>query len=265
MARGARIRLMGVLDRLDKEARDARQLREATARAQSRHEGAAMPQLESALDRAQRYLQSLAAHLTELNGSVLTRYEIEGLGVLEHLRQESYRVARTADQSGSVALQFNCIGRKPIEVSIEGHASAKSLAKKLRDARLSCRLRPVSERVMQLRVEANIPVRINFVPDIARASVWIELRNLTALGDQRYCLAPDRVDEALLDALASLVLREPSAFARMTSSVVGDDQREDLRRKLLREQRRRDAELAGGLRRLAFPMMEWFRRRFLGD
>ena len=94
--------------------------------------------------------------------------------------------------------------------------------------------------------------------------MWVELHNVAALGVERYPLAPDRVDEALLDAVASLVLREPSDLAALTGSVVRDGQRAELKRQLAREGRQRDAELAGGLRRFAFPVTEWLRRQFLG-
>ena len=253
---------MGVLDRLENEAREARQRRAAAADKRSRDEATVGAKLTPALDYAQQYLQRLADHLNELDGSVSTRYELEGLGVLVDLRQTSYRVARADGPAGAVTLRFDCTGNKPIAASIEGHAKAKSLAKGLKDARLTCRLRVLSERVMQLRVEAKVPVRVGFVADVEHGTVWIELRNLTALSVQRYGLAPEQVDEKLLDALAGLVLREPSEFDRMTGSVVTDDKRGDLQRKLLREQRRREAELAGGLRRFTFPAMEWFRRQF---
>jgi hypothetical protein len=80
---------------------------------------------------------------------------------------------------------------------------------------------------------------------------------------QHYHIPAERLDEELLDALAHLVLRESSAFAQLTGSVVDDAQREDLQRELARETRRRNAELAGGLRSRLFPLAEWFRRRYL--
>jgi len=252
---------MGVLDRLDQEAAQARQRREAAARARSREESAALARLAPAADRAGRYLERLAGSLGELGRSIEARYPIEGVGVLDGLRQHDYRVARTGDDGTALAFRFECIGPKPLEATIAGHPQAEALARRLREARLSCRLQPAGARAMRLRIEAKVPVRVEIEPDTGRGLVWIVLRNLTALGDQRYGLEPERIDTPLLDALASLVLREPSDFDRLTGSVVDPAQRADLRREIAREQRRRDAELAGGLRRLLFPVCEWFRRR----
>lgn len=255
---------MGVLDRLDREARESRQRREAAASARSRQAAAASTRLAPAVERARIYLERLATRLNEVDWLVEARYALPDVGVLAGLRQESYRVGRGDEGEDAVRLHFSCNGSRPVEASIDGHHHAQALARKLREVRLSCHLRPLSRRMMQLRVEAKVPVRVDVVPDVERETLWIELRNLPDLGVQRYAMAPERVDEALLEALASLVLREPSAFAEMTGSVVHGSQRDELRRRLAREQRRRDVEVAGGLRRRVFPVLEWFRRQFLG-
>ncbi len=256
---------MGVLDRLAEEARESRQRREAADSARTRQETAARARLTPALDRVARYLERLVTHLREMDRAVEVEYRLDDIGTLAGLRQQSYRVTRDDEQDGgAVRLLFECAGPSPLEVKVHGHEQAESRGRKLRGAGLSCKSSPVSRRVMRLRVEPKVPVRVSFSPDLHRERVWLELRNLNGIGVQRYALAPERIDEELLDAVASLVLREPSAFAELTGSVVADTRREDLKRRLARDRRRRDAELAGGLRRLLFPVTEWFRGRFPG-
>lgn len=261
---------MGVLDRLEKEARASRQRREAAAASRARQASAAHARLAPALERAARYLQALATHLGELDRSVSARYRLDDEGELPDLRQHGYRVARDEgeeDEGGhdaGVRLLFECTGPAVLELHIDGHARAEALVRRLREARLSCRASATSQRIMEVQVDSKVPVRVRLSPDLERGCVWLELRNLDAIGVQRYPFAPERVDEELLDAVANLVLREPSRFAELTGSVVDDDRREDLQHRLARAQRRRDAELAGGGRALVFPLAEWFRRRFLG-
>lgn len=260
---------MGVLDRLEKEASAARQRREAAAASRARQDSAAYARLAPALERAARYLQALATHLGELDRSVPASYRLDDdEAELTDLRQQGYRVLRDQEDDGGydagVKLLFECTGPAVLELHIDGHARAEALVRRLRDVGLSCRASAASQRIMEVQVDAKVPVRVRLTPDLERGCVWLELRNLDALGVQRYPLAPERVDEELLDAVANLVLREPSRFAELTGSVVDDDRREDLQRRLARAQRQRDAELVGGVRALVFPVTEWFRRRYLG-
>ena len=261
---------MGVLDRLEKEALASRERREASARSRARQDSAAHTRLALALDRAARYLQALATHLGELDHGVSARYRLDDEVELGDLRQHGYRVARDEDEEGEggrnagVRLLFECTGPAVQALRIDGHARAEALARRLREAGLTCRASAASQRTMDVQVDAKVPVSVRVSPDLERGCVWLELRNLDGLGVQRYPLEPERIDEELLDAVAHLVLREPSRFAQLTGSVVDGDRREDLQRRLARAQRQRDAQLAGGVRLRVFPVAEWFRRRFLG-
>jgi hypothetical protein len=255
---------MSVLERLAGEVRAAQQRREAEDSAEARRAGVSIARLSPALTRATRYLDDLAGHLNALERRIDAHYRIDDLGVLGPLQQESYAVIRADGPDAGVRLDFACTGCVPLVCSSAGHVKAEALARDLRAAGLVCRLNPASEKVMELRVEARVPVRVDFAPDLERGVVQLTLRNLTGLGVQHYHIPTERLDEELLDALAHLVLRESSAFAQLTGSVVDDAQREDLQRELARETRRRNAELAGGLRSRVFPLAEWFRRRYLG-
>jgi hypothetical protein len=255
---------MEVLQRLEKEAREARERRSAEAGARQEHEAAAGSRLAPALERAATYLDSVASNLSDLDRIIQARYSLGEAGVLEGLRQSSYRSTRRDEGDGAVQLRFACTAPNPLEATIDGHPQAEALARELRDAGLVCNLRPLSERTMRLRVDAKVPVRVSFVPDPERVCIRLELHNLTALGVERYLFEPERVDAKLLDAVTSMVLREPSDFAALTGSVIDDGKRAELQRRLARDGRQRDAEVSGGLRRLLFPVAEWFRRHFLG-
>lgn len=255
---------MGVLERLEQEAREARRRRAAASGARAQREAAAQTRLAPVFEHVARYLDAFVAHLADLDRVIEASYPVADVGVLDGLRQVAYRVRRPADADGAVQLRFECTGAKPLEANVDGHPQAEAAARALREAGLTCHLRPLSARVTRLRVDATVPVRVSFAPDAERGCVSVELRNLPALGVQRYPMAPERIDRELVDAVASLVVREPSEFAALTGSVVAGGQRAELRRRLAREARQRDAELAGGLRQLAFPFSEWLRRHFLG-
>ena len=88
--------------------------------------------------------------------------------MLGPLHQVSYAVTRADGPDAGVRLEFACMGRVPLECSIAGYVKGEVLARELRAPGLACRLNPVSDRVMEPRVEARIAVSIDFEPDLER-------------------------------------------------------------------------------------------------
>jgi hypothetical protein len=255
---------MSLLGDLEQEARAARERRASASAARAQRTTSAESRLRPALERAERYLERFAAQLVDIDREIRVDYSIPDLGHLQDLTQRGYRVTRDGEHGVSAArLSMTCSGTTRLEVALDGDAAAKVHARALKAAGLECRLSPEGPRRVLIRVEPRVPVSVSLSPDLEREAVVLEMRNLLGIGVQTYRIDPDRVDEVLLEAVARCVLREPSDLARLTGSVVDDAQRASMRKHLDREQRRRDAELAGGLRRTLFPVAEWFRRTVL--
>jgi rubrerythrin len=86
-----------------------------------------------------------------------------------------------------------------------------------------------------------MPVHIRVEAAPADRCVYVHLLNLESQPYKRYKFSADKVDGALLERLAKLLVREESKLIEVE---VSDDMRSELRRRLEIENRRREEELA---------------------
>ena len=84
-------------------------------------------------------------------------------------------------------------------------------------------------------------VQIRLLASPKDACIYVDLLNIEAQPVKRYRLAPEDVDEALLDRLARMLIREEQTLIAVK---ISDDARAALRRKLEEEKRRKARELA---------------------
>lgn len=90
-------------------------------------------------------------------------------------------------------------------------------------------------------LEGPMPVHIRLEAAPADRCVYVHLLNLESQPYKRYKFSADKVDGALLERLAKLLVREESKLVEVE---VSEGMRSELRRRLEIENRRREAELA---------------------
>jgi hypothetical protein len=90
-------------------------------------------------------------------------------------------------------------------------------------------------------LEGPMPVHIRMEANPADQCVYVHLRNLEHQPYKRYKFPAEKVDPALLERIAKVLIREESQLVEVE---VSDDFRSDLRRRLEIENRRKEEELA---------------------
>lgn len=90
-------------------------------------------------------------------------------------------------------------------------------------------------------LEGPMKVQIRLLASPKDACIYVDLLNIEAQPVKRYKLPPEAVDEALLDRLARMLIREEQTLIAVK---ISDDARAALRRKLEEEKRRKAQELA---------------------
>ncbi len=260
-----RIALMGLLDRLRREAGAARDRRKRAAAERAASSAENEARAAPAVARARAYFDDLCRQLNDIDRVVVAEYAVADLGRLSDLEQGGYELVEDPGEAGrSFRLSFRCTGKQGLEATVGGEAVAAALERDLRSAGVVCRRRELGHARHVVQVAPEVPVTIELLTDESDGAVRLLTRNLQALGRQRYRFEPERVDEVLLEAIANCILRQPSRLAELSGDTVNNAQRAELRKQLERERRTREAELGGAFGRLVFPVAEWFRRTFLG-
>lgn len=97
-------------------------------------------------------------------------------------------------------------------------------------------------------LEGPMPVHIQILADAKERCISVHLRNLENQPIKRYTFSPERFDDALLERLALLLIREESALVEVA---ISDDARNELRTRVELDKRRNEEDLADALRHLA--------------
>lgn len=97
-------------------------------------------------------------------------------------------------------------------------------------------------------LEGPLPVNIQILADAKERCISVHLRNLESQPYKRYTFLPDKFDDALLERLALLLIREESALVEVA---ISDDTRKELRTQVELDKRRSEVELADALLHLA--------------
>ena len=253
---------MSLIDQLEREAAAARARREAEEARREAHDADAQARLQPALQRIEAYFREFSTHLRELDRPRTVDFDLGEGRRLQGLQQSGFR-AGWVEQGGRRRFQLTCrcVGRRPTTLRLSGEPQVAAAERRLRAAGLRTRRQ---HGATTLTVEPEVPVTLAFEAEAGRTTVVFTERNLLELGERAHRLEASRVDDALLDAIGHMLLGERATFDQLMGNRVDETQRRLMARRLAREQRRREAELGGPLRRACFPVAEWFRRTFLG-
>jgi len=257
---------MGILEDLRREAREVRAREAASRSAEEARREQARARLEHHLDALYRYFRELAAHLEVVERRVERSYELEGLGRVSGLVQSGYAcAAERPERLEGFQFRFVCAGTAHLEQRFGNRELAARRVRELKARGLEARLDEHPSGGVILFVPGRVPAVLAFALDLERERVTLRMRNVDALGEVSFSLAPDRIDRALMDALAELVLGDASHFHALTGNTVPDADREALKTTLEREQSRRRAELRGPLARLLWAIGDRLRHGFRGQ
>lgn len=207
------------------------QLRQqASARQREEHAAATTQAANStAIDRALnlvfRYLHELVQQLNIVKPPIARDYVLLNQLALHGLHwQEGFADYRRQPESEGALLElvsFTCrLGGAPNIACERDDMSAERFRALLFDLGLSFdsqefrNEKRLIERV-RFEIRGELGVSVRWRADFARGQIGIEARNLERLGSTPYLLAPEAVDQALLDEFGRLLLGQPNRFREL--------------------------------------------------
>ena len=234
---------MGLLDDLKSEAdrlKDAELDKEAEL---SLQQAFYTEQLRPVMLRADKYFSELVSTLATVAPEVRPVYPLDPTpGKSLSLEQADYSFH---SDSGENPLQVDvicsCTMERPMEYRVRGKNAVENYAALLaaykfphhRKNELDKRHEVISATFI---LEGPMKAQIRILADAAERSVFVEIFNIEDQPFKRYKLAPEKVNEALLDRMARLLVREESQLVEQQQ--ISEDVREELRRKVEQDKRR---------------------------
>lgn len=211
----------GLLEQLRQQASARQREEHAAATTQAANSTA----IDRALNQVFRYLHELVQQLNIVKPPIARDYVLLNQLALHGLCwQEGFADYRRQPESEGALLElvsFTCrLGGAPNIACERDDTHAERFRALLFDLGLSFdsqefrNAKRLIERVrFEIRGELSISVR--WRADFARGQIGIEARNLERLGSTPYLLAPEAVDQALLDEFGRLLLGQPNRFREL--------------------------------------------------
>lgn len=191
------------------------------------------------------FLAELAEHLNYVGREITADYQLEGYGELEGLRQGNYAVSADSRRDmKNVALSFECRGEGMVRLPMVGKHAIRRYNEYLLNNHLTFdnqidRGGSRLEMTSTFLIENRVPVDFIFLGDVDHSRIQLTVRNFDRLGARVLSLAPESVDEAMMDRLARYVVRDDDSFLQLD---ITEDQRRKIREQVEAEQRQRELE-----------------------
>ncbi len=245
---------MGLLDELKQEAEQQEELarrEEAELEAQETFYTAS---LRPVLRRVHQYFEELVGHLNTVERDIRPSYPLAPAGqqpVL--LRQGDYLCrADNHDNPRNVLVRTDCVLDRKRQISVVGKAEFLRYSALLEEHKFPHHARKqldeshdVASAVFEL--EGPLTVQVRFQANPEERCINLDLLNVELQPLKRYKFGPERFDEAFLERLARVLIREESTLVEVK---VSEEIRAELRRKLEEENQRKiraEAEAAAEL------------------
>jgi hypothetical protein len=221
-----------------------------------------MQQAEEPLRRARKFLYDLNARLLYYPPDVRASYAVDGFGTLPDLQQGDYQlfVPQGAERY-PLSLGYFCTGSKGIVRQLAaGHLVIQQHEEYLRTRGLTYVVTNVfpdagrgeaapGERHVLFDIAPRVPVTVTVDVDPSAERIRIHAWNLERLGRVSYPVAAESMTDELLGELVKAILRQPNRLNALAGFEVPEDTRDELRKRIYLDARRKALELAGARQR----------------
>lgn len=213
----------GLLDQLRQQAELCQNHRENEHHQQSMLES----RVDKALHQVFSYLHELVQQLNVIKPDVPRTYLVAGSQELQGLVwQQGFADYRSRSQAAggtmeSVSLSYRLVGQRGVVLERDGTVAEK-FRQSLFDLNLNVKVdefrneRRYLERA-RFTVQPEVKVNVRWEADPVSGSLVVLTRNLERLGAVRYSMAPEAVNQALLDEFGRMVLGQAHQFPRLLS------------------------------------------------
>ncbi|THB63441.1 MAG: hypothetical protein D6B27_12205 [Gammaproteobacteria bacterium] len=237
---------MALLDELKQEANKRKLSEEARAKEIEQREQYYRNDILPKLIRVFNYLDELVKAIIYLQREITVSYQITGVGELQGLLQDNYKVSVDSTQAMKrVALSFVCDKDEDLEFEVKGEKLIEQqvsflLSHKLEfDQKKKRNLRSnVTESVFKLK--KRVPVSIAMEADIDNSQIILKIHNFSSLGLIQRTLEVDEITDEYLDRLGRYIMRQDQSFI---TNELSEEALKSIRDKLRREEKQRAKEL----------------------
>lgn len=208
----------GLLDMLRQQAEACQHHNDARHHQRTRLE----TQADLALRQVFSYLHELVQQLNVIKPPVPRHYLVAGSQELQGLGwQQGFCDYRTRPESAgatmeSVSFNYRLVGKQGLVLDRDG-AVAENFRQSLFDLNLNVKVeefrneRRYLERA-RFTVAPEVKVNVRWEADLQQGAILVLARNLDRLGSARYLLAPESINQALLDEFGRMLLGQPHKF-----------------------------------------------------
>ncbi len=224
---------MNYLERLKQEAK-TRQEQEIKIQQQLEQQRQRFQiEVKPSLEQLQTYLQELSQQLNYLKPNNLVNYKVQGVGNLQNLQQQNYRIATykelqaLKERSYSIysqdlpeiasnfCLRCECVGQYKIRIEKKKELEINLQKEYLlqHGIRFTCdEYKDDKYNVVKVRflIEPIISIEFEFVGDLETNAIDLKITNFNELGEKVYSLSPQEVNHSFLDELAKYITRQPN-------------------------------------------------------
>ncbi len=197
------------------------------------------------------YLSQVVEEVNYIKPNTRVDFELPVYGRMLGLRQEEYRL--TVDSRGSmrtIVLRFLCTGGQTARFKVTPPSVAADLREQLLDHGMKFDSRDYFDEYravigQRFEVEGEFPVLVRVNADIERTLIHIHITNFDAPISRHAKYRPEQITPDFLDDLGHYILRKHTKLIQLP---ISEEEREELRLRMEREEKRRRGGLLNSLR-----------------
>lgn len=238
---------MGLLDELEQEAARLRGQTPADEEQRAAREQVWREQLQPAADRLGQFLTQLATRMEEAKRRIRFVYKVPGYGDVVAYAEAPFQ-CRTTPGPAQCEVEFSMVAQVASaecpEVMAETPGKVRLIHGLLQQHHLSGlfgEVKNANGEIVSGRFQARgrIPVSLRALASAESGQIKLTFANVEGFSGMSRSFAPDAVNDEWFDTLGRYLMREAQSFGRET---VAEDLRQQLRTKVLHEQKKRELE-----------------------
>ena len=237
---------MGLLDDLRKQSEELKAKEDQEGARREQAEKVYREQLQPKLNELYVHLKELTDHLNYIKPNTKANYIVNAEGMQKEFLQGDYSVSiDSTDDTGLVALRFNCTRPEPVEFTVRDPNLVSKHVGYLNQYNLVFEGKKQADDRGNIigayfKLKPYIPIEVLFRGDRENACVNLVISNFDVLGRSTHVLQAEKFTDDFIDQFDRFIIREnPDMF----SAKVDDKVKEELRAKLQEEQKRREEEM----------------------